>query len=459
MEWPHDPAAALAVICRTTRALCGAEGLAIALHEGSEMVCRASSGAAPAVGVRLGPDSRLSAECLRKRAVVRCQDAEFDRRFDDALRHRLGFGSAVVVPILDGKEPKGVLAAMYGAPYGFDHRVVARLERIAELIAEHCRYSEATLPEPQPQPVSESQFKDEGGQEPEPPLTQESARPVRTPLPSNVCDACGHVNLLSTLVCEKCDIPLPAALAACGPIAAESPRPVEPDREIVRPRRVPIPQPVARRRMARISRVAAVVVLTGAACLGFLQFRHRLFPPKAAPVQPLAAPTTESPSAPDLNTAPAVQVAEGEPQAPPADVSPAAAKVRPQSRASAHKPPAQDRRKKAAEQAANHLPDARTISLTTPADTSAGGITGGEVLHRVLPEYPEPAMALRVRGTVVLKAVVTRQGTVDRISVISGDPHLAEAAVNAVKQWRYQPYLLNGVPIERDTTITINFKD
>ena len=79
------------------------------------------------------------------------------------------------------------------------------------------------------------------------------------------------------------------------------------------------------------------------------------------------------------------------------------------------------------------------------------------LIHDVPPTYPPEAGRERIQGSVVLQAVIGKDGAVKDVRVESGLPILAQAAVEAVKQWRYRPYLLNGEPVEVDSRITINF--
>jgi TonB family protein len=85
------------------------------------------------------------------------------------------------------------------------------------------------------------------------------------------------------------------------------------------------------------------------------------------------------------------------------------------------------------------------------------GITQGLVLHRVAPVYPPPAREARIQGTVVLAAIISKEGTIKDLRVISGPSTLVEAAVGAVQQWRYRPYTLAGEPVEVDTKIEVHF--
>lgn len=82
----------------------------------------------------------------------------------------------------------------------------------------------------------------------------------------------------------------------------------------------------------------------------------------------------------------------------------------------------------------------------------------GNLIHKVEPQYPFIAKQLHIEGTVVLKAFISRQGTIERVQVERGQEMLARAAIEAVQQWQYRPYYLNNEPIEVETEITVNFK-
>jgi protein TonB len=86
------------------------------------------------------------------------------------------------------------------------------------------------------------------------------------------------------------------------------------------------------------------------------------------------------------------------------------------------------------------------------------GVSRGLLIQRVEPVYPAMAKLARVQGQVVLHAIISRQGTIEDLQVVSGHPMLINAAMEAVRQWRYRPYRLNGQPVEVDTIITVNFQ-
>ena len=81
----------------------------------------------------------------------------------------------------------------------------------------------------------------------------------------------------------------------------------------------------------------------------------------------------------------------------------------------------------------------------------------GSLVYRVQPEYPEIARQARIQGAVQLRAIISKAGTIEDLTVESGPPMLIPPALRAVRQWRYRPYLLNGEPVEVDTEITVNF--
>jgi protein TonB len=89
--------------------------------------------------------------------------------------------------------------------------------------------------------------------------------------------------------------------------------------------------------------------------------------------------------------------------------------------------------------------------------TISGGIAVGMLLHQVAPDYPPIAKAMKLQGTVVLQATLMKDGTIDNLQVISGSPILQQAAIDAVKQWVYKPYTLNGEPVEVQTTVNVIF--
>lgn len=88
----------------------------------------------------------------------------------------------------------------------------------------------------------------------------------------------------------------------------------------------------------------------------------------------------------------------------------------------------------------------------------SSGVTQGLLTRKVEPQYPQMAKIARVQGAVVLAALIGKDGTIQNLHVVStASPLLNQAAIDAVKQWKYRPYILNGEPVDVDTTVTVNF--
>jgi periplasmic protein TonB len=101
------------------------------------------------------------------------------------------------------------------------------------------------------------------------------------------------------------------------------------------------------------------------------------------------------------------------------------------------------------------LPPAPAPTISHTFRTSS--MLQGNLIRRVDPVYPPLARAARIQGSVVLAATISKAGTIDNLHALSGHPMLVPAAVDAVRQWRYRPYILNSEPIEVETQITVNF--
>lgn len=87
----------------------------------------------------------------------------------------------------------------------------------------------------------------------------------------------------------------------------------------------------------------------------------------------------------------------------------------------------------------------------------SSGVAAGLLINKTLPPYPAIAKAAGVQGTVELQAIISSDGTIQNLRVVSGSPMLQQAALDAVRNWRYRPYTLNGQPVAVETTIHVNF--
>jgi protein TonB len=99
-----------------------------------------------------------------------------------------------------------------------------------------------------------------------------------------------------------------------------------------------------------------------------------------------------------------------------------------------------------------------TTRVTVPGRIRVSqAISRGSLARRVNPAYPQAARQGQIDGNVVLHAIISNAGDISAVDLVCGHPLLAPAAIEAVKQWKYKPYLLNGKPVEVDTQIQVNF--
>jgi periplasmic protein TonB len=97
------------------------------------------------------------------------------------------------------------------------------------------------------------------------------------------------------------------------------------------------------------------------------------------------------------------------------------------------------------------------VKPRAPTLNVSRGVMAGNLLATTLPQYPAIAKAAHIQGIVVLQATISKSGSIQNLRVISGPPMLQQAAMDAVRSWRYKPYLLNGEPVEVETTINVVF--
>jgi periplasmic protein TonB len=101
---------------------------------------------------------------------------------------------------------------------------------------------------------------------------------------------------------------------------------------------------------------------------------------------------------------------------------------------------------------------ARVVKPEIPGKvTVSSRVIAGNLVVKTMPQYPAIPKAAGIHGTVVLQATISRTGSIENLRVISGPPMLQQAAIDAVRTWRYRPYLLNGEPVEVETTINVVF--
>jgi TonB family protein len=375
-----------------------ASSAAIALVSGEELICRATTGPnAPGLGVRLSAHTGLSGACVETREPQRCDDTETDPRVDTAAYRSLEIRSILMVPILSGDQLLGLFQIFSPRANEFGDREVQTLQAFSLRIVNNVRY------------VAETQLDAQAaGEAPEP--------------------------------------------------SAEAERLEEPEFEShVAPALAEIARAKPHRRDYWTSGLTGLVIAL-ALVLGWMAGhagRERVFGNAPSGVTQAVSPRASS--APESNSAP------GQP-------APAIAGVHERTDGAAAKLVAGSAKAEGISNAglvvyengkiiyravpAVGIPGSKSASLRTlPAET-----VSTLLIHRVEPQYPEGAQASGIDGDVSMRVVVDGDGVVRDVKVQNGDPQLAPSAVEAVRQWRFTPYQVNGSNEEFQAQVVVHFK-
>lgn len=448
----------LGTIAVAAHALTGGTGAAVAMPRDGVAVCVGRSGeTAPELGDRLNVDSGISGECLRTGVIMRCDDASRDFHVDAEVCRQLGLQSIAVVPLRGQYGRVGVLEAFSTESYAFNEdkmEILGRLAGLAEAAWARGAVTEAPAAEDN-QATTEIEAVVETVHEPE---------PTAAFLPA---------------------APAPAALPVITPAEAPSAAviPLDQVREVLATH-----ENSSARQKWHIAAIAASVLLA-VVLLSVYGWREWY---KASVTPRTSRPAASAPSAPaegevinpasgpartSAVTSPAARPRQAAavhsskavastpfpdevirrqfPSARSDDRGTANGDSRSNSAVNAEEPPVVEASSANPPDLGNALVTAPTLpKLSAPISQ---GIAGGALIRRVQPVYPAEARRMHVEGRVVIDAVVTVDGQLDQLQLVSGDPRLAPAALEAVRQWRYTPYSLNGKPIPKPTRITISF--
>lgn len=376
----------------------GATGAAIALFRDGELVCRATSGEnAPDLGVRVETASSLAGTCVTTGEMQLCRDTDSDPRVNAEACRRLGVRSMLIAPLVDTQKVFGILQVFSAWPNAFGNREISAVQVLAGRIAESNR---------------EAQTEATAGPTTGAAVTTPDA--VRTTLDTPQTPE------------QREPSPEPESAPFSGLIEDEARPP----------------------RTETWSAILVVLVIATAILLGVvIGWRKAAMGTGArAQVQAVAvAPPTQTTDHSVVETQTTPEAADS------AEAPKAAPAVKTSSASPAVDPPSGG-----LVVTQNGKVIYRSPLRPAPAPAKPQPSTN-RLIYRVEPEYPAQAREQGVQGAVVLDVQVLGTGTVGNITVISGDRLLADAAVHAVKQWRYQPYLVDGSPVESDTRITIRF--
>ena len=451
--------ASLRKITEAALAATGASGAALALRRGGSVVCLARAGEmAPPLGARLDDSSGISGECLREGQPIRCDDTESDSRVDAEACRSLGLRSLAIAALRHNTAIVGILEVFSPEPNTFSDKHLDVLQQLAELAVEGL---EAETGAATKDPVAEipteavAALPQISTAEPEPARTVlasslKASPALATPMASDVNIAAymaAHENekskakvdprvtklvlvgLATILIGVSAGLYLDRKLSARAPAVETAPAPFAfPSSAALVPTTTATNSPnkpnpdipavvadVATDRNARAVRDS----LTNAAKLDHISSPggHRKTAPLTV-VQHQAEAATESDAAPGLTFA--------------GNNSPGNENV------------------------ANILSAPAALPQKAPAISQ--GVEGGEIETTVPAIYPTQARAMGQHGTVVLDALIAEDGSVRDVKVVSGPPLLRQAAVDAVRRWKYKPYKLNGKAVTAQTQVKLDFK-
>jgi TonB family protein len=410
----------------------GATGAAIALVRGDEMVCRATAGTnAPDLGVHLDTNSSLSGACIQTADVQICRDTEMDDRVDAQACRHLGVRSILVLPLLDKRILIGIFEILSPRPDAFGERDVQTLRALARRIIQNTKQAAEetiliSIPDTEGQISVRHEFTDTKNPDIKPVLQELKMRPVRN-VPHRYHDY--WTEILGTLV-----VGLALLLGwMLGRPGWEN----VPLREL-RVRGQEKASPAVQRRRAATQ-------------------PHK-------PVEKSVEKSTEQAANGSIakRSVAAKSTAGGDP-------APGALVIYQNGKEIFRMQPVAAEPDQGRLQGAAGRQQALTLGqVTSPAlDTAStaepkflrvgADVAASRLTRRVEPQYPSQAQEPQIQGPVVLQALISKEGDIRELKLISGDSRLADTAMEAVKQWHYQPYLVNGQPVEVQTDITINF--
>lgn len=389
-----------------------ATGAAVALYHEGELVCRASHGStAPPLGARLDAGAGLSGACLRTQLIQVCHDARADLRVDFEVCSHLGVYSIVVLPLLRAGKMAGIFEVLSSRPSAFGEHEIDALEALANLILKNLERAAA----PSMLKVAESSS---SGSDPVADQQVEEGREVR-----NVRPWANAVTRGLAVVVVACAVWLGLRVVErfTGQRAA-----------VRRP-------PVAAKSSTEKSFAAAANNSSSATMGGATAAASPLAPP--SPVQRDRIDTANSSARPRARAADgSLRVYENGREVFRMSPSPA------EGATGEEELPTE-----------TGLVQASSVQPEQVLALSPGAAESG-LIYRVEPEYPEEARVAGIQGAVVLDVHIRPDGYVERVDVVSGEAVLANAAIAAVKQWRFKPRQVSGQPAQMQTTVTLNFR-
>ena len=404
--------AILGALADAARVLSAADGTAIASRNDGVIVCRARSGGmAPALGAPVNSDSGISGECLRTASIQICGDAMADSRVDPEVCRALGIRSVAVVPLRGRMGIFGILEAFAARANAFEEEQINSLRSLAEIaeLAYERERSAANFAS-STSPVRAALF-------PVAVNTDRDQSSTRFSSKHYWILGCVLVVLFAMAWIARISWRQTGVEIAASASTAQK---VSPSADLQTLQNAAAPKPEAAIPAYSGDRARTRVIENAAAIDRASETPAPLTPSKNSSLGTVS--TTRPDVGDNLVTAPPVELAIG---------------------------------------SRGGIPNfaAETAPLPRFGGAVSRGTDGAAIaLKRVLPIYPREAKNHSIGGDVILDATIARNGSIGKVTIISGPAELRDAAVTAVRQWRFSPALLNGKPIEVQQRITIAFK-
>ena len=454
----------LGTVTDVARQLTGASGAALAMWKEGAMVCRARSGdVAPMLGAQLNANTGISGECLRTAKIQHCTDTENNPLVDLEVCRSLGLRSIVVLPIRGWRGISGILEVFSTHPEAFTEEHVAYLQKLAKLVERaRTRQSDGAAPAAVEDSSELEAWSAIEKSAPEAPASGRSGRAETASRRRSrpfILSAIGVVAiaLLALILMTWRARRAPQRPDGQQIAAPNSPSPVSPANSV--PSTNPASAEAANEHSSN-SEEASKLNPSGTSANP--SSTNQLSPAYenlsiGNPVK--LASKTDAIAGKRADVAPNVVVRH---ETPNLHTGMAAggrnesqANLRAGATVSAEPPPIHEN---AVSQATLNGVLSAKASLPGLGAPVSQGITGGQLVNRVPPTYPPQAVATRLEGKVVLAAIIMEDGTLRDVKVVEGPPALAQAAVEAVKHWRYRPFKLDGKPVKNEIRVNVDFK-
>jgi TonB family protein len=418
----------------------GATGAAVLFERNGEMECRATFGTnAPELGVRLDGESGLTVECIRTHQVQRCDDAQADPRANVEASHQLGTRSVMVVPLLRNGSIAGVLEVFSSRPAAFAERDERTLEALATRVLKNVE----RVADPSSVAAPQNSPRESTGSVPG--IGRIGTPETRGRSPKVGRDAVVFTLGVAVVICTVLFGTLVGWRLGAFRAGAS---------------RGELAKSATSGDMTKRNSGAGGSAAQGAGATADAKAGTNTAP---APLSSAAgSSTTSAGGTKNMTPRSRTRAASGSNDSFPPEGS---LRVYENGKEVFRMPPTPGQGESAASATSVNGSEVNGSEVRRASSVEPAGVlelspevAEGSLLYRVEPEYPEEARQRQIEGSVVLDVRTGRDGAVQAANLVSGQALLADAAIAAVKQWRFKPRMVKGQPVEMQTKVMLNFR-